>query len=580
MESVIRDSGHVEKSWNDEISERLVEICHRHGLDSIAGRLAEINSSLRVQVGFLGEWNSGKSTLINGLLGRKVLPVMPHPTTGNITEVEPRDAITEISFFEVTPDGEEREIDALTFSEIATGRRSGRARVVTPATDLLRPGFRLIDTPGLQSLQRTHTDITFGTLPFLDGAVICHDINTGALTASVMGFLSRPEVRLLSKNMIIALTKADEKDPSAAERIRKEVIAQITPVICGGNDDAAERRVVLTSAERVLAGDPRWSLDELIAAYRRSFIEPAATLRQERVKRSLLDLAADTVKALEFKRNSLTMNDSDRKRQEEEIESRLEQLRSKRTVERARLEKFETELQGRLVTIAESFIPAFENATLENVGALFSELTQRLSTESQAMLRTFRADLEAPAVLGGIAGLAARLRRVDDLVDVGVTTITAVVTAAVSAGTSLAANAGEAAAGAAVRKTASDLAKRTATSRFGKFVSGIGQVLRGINPFEWIGDAVRHYWKGKIAEEELRGIARTTAQQVCLELEQVLERDVFLPVEQGLRDSQDALRSLQKQRADDLATLRRAREAIQNDIETINLELRRAPQEG
>ncbi len=120
----------------------------------MAERFASLRPGVKVQVGFVGEWNSGKSTLINAMLGRKVLPAMPTPTTGSITEIEPHSQVGELRFVEFGSEGEESVIDALAFSEYATGQRIGKVRVQVPCQGLFAEGYRFIDTPGLQSLNQ------------------------------------------------------------------------------------------------------------------------------------------------------------------------------------------------------------------------------------------------------------------------------------------------------------------------------------------------------------------------------------------------------------------------------------------
>ncbi|EDP73730.1 dynamin family protein, partial [Hydrogenivirga sp. 128-5-R1-1] len=66
----------------------IVEVSHKYGLDDFYNQVKNLKKDLSISIAFLGEFSSGKSSLINALLGKKILPAMDEPTTAAIVEVQ------------------------------------------------------------------------------------------------------------------------------------------------------------------------------------------------------------------------------------------------------------------------------------------------------------------------------------------------------------------------------------------------------------------------------------------------------------------------------------------------------------
>ncbi|HEV7403050.1 MAG TPA: dynamin family protein [Chthoniobacteraceae bacterium] len=107
-----------------------------------------------------GEFNHGKSTLINALLGRELLVADLIPTTGHITEVvyAPEEQLALRN-----RDGSTRKVPLSRLAELSVLDEEGRVRedieVLTVGTpsELLRDGLVLTDTPGTnEDARQTH----------------------------------------------------------------------------------------------------------------------------------------------------------------------------------------------------------------------------------------------------------------------------------------------------------------------------------------------------------------------------------------------------------------------------------------
>lgn len=123
----------------------------------------------------MGQFKRGKSTLINALLGRELLPADVAPITTALTAVEHGARERTSVRFE---DGREEEIGVdqvrlFVSEEENPGNRKGVrvVRIELPAP-LLASGMRLVDTPGVGSVFTSASEVTRSFLPRIDVAVV------------------------------------------------------------------------------------------------------------------------------------------------------------------------------------------------------------------------------------------------------------------------------------------------------------------------------------------------------------------------------------------------------------------------
>lgn len=162
-----------------------------------------------IDVAILGQFKAGKSSFINSLLGRDILPVGVIPVTTVITRVlyGPQERAT-ITFIDDTR--VEIGLDELGtyLSESENPSNAKNVDVVDielPQLDAY-PGLRLVDTPGLGSVFRYHKEVSENWLP---------EVGAALLAISADRPLSEHDLNLiedLSRHtpmIVILLTKAD-----------------------------------------------------------------------------------------------------------------------------------------------------------------------------------------------------------------------------------------------------------------------------------------------------------------------------------------------------------------------------------
>ena len=153
----------------NKMKKDLLELAEKYELEQLTEKIESLNYLANLKVGFLGEFSTGKSTLLNAMIGKKILPVDVIPTTKSITHIVPKNELENEEFFKVENDGSLTKIDKVDFQDIATGSKEGKTELNIPANDILKESYFFVDTPGLASLAKADTDITFGYLPFWMG---------------------------------------------------------------------------------------------------------------------------------------------------------------------------------------------------------------------------------------------------------------------------------------------------------------------------------------------------------------------------------------------------------------------------
>lgn len=174
-----------------------------------AARLKRPNTVVCV----VGEFKQGKSSLVNGLLGRTICPVDDDLATSAITLVrygEEAAASVRRRGDDGSTASQPVAIDDLPnwVSEAGNPRNSKQVERVeiTVPSPLLKQGLVVVDTPGMGGLGAGHAAATLAFLPFADGLVFVSDASAE---------LSSPEVEFLRRatelcpTVMFALTKID-----------------------------------------------------------------------------------------------------------------------------------------------------------------------------------------------------------------------------------------------------------------------------------------------------------------------------------------------------------------------------------
>jgi GTP-binding protein EngB required for normal cell division len=210
---------------------RLERLCREFQVDSLLPQLAAGKEVLGergvVDVAVLGQFKAGKSSFLNGLIGRDVLPVNVLPATAVITRIgygpEERVLARRLA-------GRVDEIPLRDLPEFVTEQRNpGNVKEVS-IVDVELPslgdfrGMRFVDTPGLGSVFAHNTKVSMEWLPRVGGALVAvsvnHPLSEQDMNLLVEVFRHTPETAIL-------LTKADLVSGSQLDEVLEFTAQQV-----------------------------------------------------------------------------------------------------------------------------------------------------------------------------------------------------------------------------------------------------------------------------------------------------------------------------------------------------------------
>lgn len=226
--------------------------------NSIAEELKQVSSGMLIDIGdpsqiverangtpkvlVVGEFNTGKSSLINSALGENLLPVGVTPTTSITTTlshgpfkvtIKPMGLKDNIR---IEPGKKESaaygipggDFDWRSFSELLTNPENiEKFEQVFISTPLVPEGMVIVDTPGINDIARSRAEVVYGMIPSAD-IVIFVISATKPFSESEKTFL---EEKLLAgdlKKMVFVVNRIDEIPEDERESLLEEISEGIT----------------------------------------------------------------------------------------------------------------------------------------------------------------------------------------------------------------------------------------------------------------------------------------------------------------------------------------------------------------
>lgn len=178
----------------------------------------EINASRGLNVMVVGRYSTGKSTLVNALLGKKLLPSSDVPTTKAITYLTRGEPV---SVYAEMPDGETVvEFSDSDLSDIHNETIGKAVKISVLVPDFPYSNVTIIDTPGLEDTDKNVSQLTLDSVPMADALIVVLD--AGYLQSKVeFDFISSLMKDDRERKLIIVINKID-KNPKEAPKLITE----------------------------------------------------------------------------------------------------------------------------------------------------------------------------------------------------------------------------------------------------------------------------------------------------------------------------------------------------------------------
>jgi predicted GTPase len=190
----------------------LAEVVGRFGLTSLRptlGACEALSGDDPLDLAVLGQFKSGKSSLLNAVLGEAVFPVGVVPVTTVITRAAAgQGRVVRVTHLEGTVEEVAPDRVAEFVTEAGNPGNRRRVAVVDVLTPAVRdwPGVRLVDTPGLGSVFAHNTEATRAWMP---------NVAVALVAVSAERPLSDEDRRLVAEarqtapRVVVVLTKVD-----------------------------------------------------------------------------------------------------------------------------------------------------------------------------------------------------------------------------------------------------------------------------------------------------------------------------------------------------------------------------------
>ena len=173
-----------------------------------------------------GEFNRGKSTFVNALLGHDLCATETTVCTSVVSQIKygEKEKVTRYYGDFSNIQHEEIELNQLEKFTVGSADKIGNTLYVEIElpNPILNNGWVIIDTPGIGGLDPRHASMTNFFLPRADIALFITDVNE-PLTRSEVDFF-KDKVEPYCKQFAVVVNKADLKDATIVEDFRKDTI--------------------------------------------------------------------------------------------------------------------------------------------------------------------------------------------------------------------------------------------------------------------------------------------------------------------------------------------------------------------
>lgn len=281
-----------------EVAQELGQQNILNSLNAIQERASQQNANLLIPL--VGEFSSGKTTLLNALTDSKKLETATKPTTATIYEIHFGCNKCEANV--VLSDGQVAHFDDL--GELKNDQLSDAQIVTVFDTSTKVPSSTiLVDTPGLSSPVVKHRQVLVDFLPSADAILLVVDINQ-QVTRSLTDFIDM--IKLSKRPVYIVLTKSDTKSLSEIEAAKQYIAdncklpVQQVVVVSAAKENMSELYALFETIQK--------SKNEILAKVDAQRIKDLAQILAKRIDELLTASSSDENLDMEIRRQQLDLD--------------------------------------------------------------------------------------------------------------------------------------------------------------------------------------------------------------------------------------------------------------------------------
>ena len=361
-------------------TENYIKIANWLRIDSIKNEIYSLLSddNNEIYIPFVGEFNAGKTSLLNALLKSCQLPCSNIPTTSTIFQIRFGNATPSAKLIRST--GEE--VDIIDMGELSKNEIYDNVSMVciNDTSTLVPSNIVLVDSPGISSNFVEHTKAIADFIPHADALFVLVDANTGGITQSLKEFLRVAQV--VDKPTYLIFTKEALLSPESVLSIKQVALShnQFHEVI---SVDACTGKL-----------DEFYSLISRIIEQKDSIIENSKNVKLDAIRKQLAEYLKDYIQAMDSEviHNPSSVED-DLELLNENIKWVLAEIsRNSKIIEQDIIDEFSSEIATKLDHIVQNkkgdYNLAARNTIDDAARFAFNKYKQKLQARLKNIRRT------------------------------------------------------------------------------------------------------------------------------------------------------------------------------------------------
>lgn len=341
---------------NEQIN-KLKEVAQFTGMTSCLNAVCQVEKKVNeknsnIIVPIVGEFSSGKTTLINALTDGKFLETATKPTTATIYTISFCQA--ENKAIGVASNGEEQVLD---ISNLKNDSLKEYPIVnVYDKSKLIPSSTILVDTPGLASNDKSHKQALLSFLPNADAILMAVDVNK-QFTSVDKEFME--SARQANREVFVVLTMCDTKTEEAVKQ---------TVYLLSKQENINPDHIVCTSSAK---GDVKQLVDLLFKVEQRKseYINKASLGRLKNTANQLLNVVSEMLSAT---------------KEDKELQHQLQHLQVEQSRVSNAIENLLLDLQSDITLKYNDAVRTFDNLIFDKLESLVSQSSSDIDAEASS----------------------------------------------------------------------------------------------------------------------------------------------------------------------------------------------------